>query len=71
MQSMPDFSEMLRIAQTPEGRRLIALLQNADSATLNSALSSAKSGDYGSAKNALSNILSTPEAQELLKQLGR
>ena len=49
----------------------MALLQNADSQTLNTAMSSAKSGDYHAAKEALSGILSTPEAQALLNQLGR
>ena len=71
MQTMPDFSDMMRLIQTPEGRKLVALLQNADSQTLNTAMSSAKSGDYHAAKEALSGILSTPEAQALLNQLRR
>ena len=38
---------------------------------LNAAMASARSGDYNAAKEALSGILSTPEALALLKQLGR
>lgn len=71
MQNIPDFSEIMRLAQTPEGRRLITLLQNTDSTLLNSALSNAKSGNMDAARDALSGILGTAEAQALLKQLGR
>lgn len=71
MQTMPDFSELIRIVQTPEGRKLLSLLQSTDSQTLSRAMSSAKSGDYNGAKEALSDILNTPEAQALLNQLGR
>lgn len=71
MQNMPDFTDMMRMVQTPEGRKLMALLQNADTNVLNAAMASARSGDYNAAKEALSGILSTPEALALLKQLGR
>lgn len=71
MQNMPDFSEVMRLAQTPEGRQLISLLQNSDSEALRAALSSAKEGNFDQAKNTLSGILSTPEAQALMKQFGR
>lgn len=71
MQNMPDFSEVMRLAQTPEGRQLIAMLQKTDSEALKSALSSAKEGNFDQAKTALSGILGTPEAQALLKQFGR
>lgn len=70
MNSMPDFSEALRLAQTPEGRKLIAILQSTDGNALSSALSSAKQGDYESAKTALSSLLDSPEAQALLRSLG-
>lgn len=71
MQNMPDFTDMMRLVQTPEGRKLMAMLQNADANVLHTAMISAKSGDYNAAKETLSGILSTPEAQALLKQLGR
>lgn len=71
MQNMPDFSDVMRLAQTPEGKKLISMLQNSDSTALNTALSSAQAGDYSSAKNALSAFLNTPEAQALLQALGR
>ena len=71
MQNMPDYAQMLRIMQSPEGQRLMALLRNTDSAALDSAVSSAQSGDMEAARSALSQILNTPEVRALLKQLGR
>lgn len=70
MQSMPDFSEILKLAQTPQGRRLIAMLQSSDPAALGSALTNAKAGDFEAAKSALSGILEDPEAQALLRSMG-
>jgi len=70
MQAMPDLSEILRLAQTPEGQKLIAMVQSADSKALNSALASAGKGDYEGAKAALSGLLESPEAQALLRRLG-
>ena len=71
MQNMPDYAQMMRIMQSPEGQRLMALLHNTDSAALDSAVSSAQSGDMEAARSALSQILNTPEVRALLKQLGR
>lgn len=71
MQNVPDFTDMMRLVQTPEGRKLMAMLQNADTNLLNTAMTRAKSGDFHAAKESLSGILNTPEAQALLKQLER
>ena len=71
MENIPDHSQLLRLAQSPEGKKLISLLQSADSQSLNTALHHAKAGNLEDAKNALSGILETPEAQALLRQLGR
>ena len=43
---IPDLSELIRLAQTPAGRQLIALLQKQGSSRLQQALASAASGDY-------------------------
>lgn len=71
MQNMPDYAQMMRIAGSPEGQKLIALLRNTDSAALNAAVSSAQSGDLEAARTSLTQILNTPEVRALLKQLGR
>lgn len=69
MQQTPNISELIRMAQTPAGQQLIALLQKQDSAQLQQAITYAVSGDYNRAKDILSKLLSSPEAQALLKKL--
>ena len=69
MQNMPDYAQILRMAKSPEGQKLIAMLQQADSASVSAAMKSVQAGDYDSAKSALSSLLSSPEIQRLLKQL--
>jgi hypothetical protein len=70
MQNMPDMSEILRIAQTREGRSLLAMLQSADPAVLNSAAEQVKKGNYDGAKAALADMLNTPEGRALMSALG-
>ena len=69
MQQTPNISELIRMAQTPAGQQLIALLQKQDGAQLQQAIAYAVSGDYNHAKDALSKLLSSPEAQALLRKL--
>ena len=70
MQQMPDMTELFRLAQTPAGRQLIAMLQKSGGTRLNEAITKAAAGDYAQAKETLSDLLSSPEAQVLLKELG-
>lgn len=67
-----DFSmeEVMRLAQSPAGQQLLAMLQQSDSGKLEQAVTQAKAGDYSQASQTLSAMLSSPEAQILLKQLG-
>lgn len=69
MQQTPNISELIRMAQTPAGQQLFALLQKRDSAQLQQTIAYAVSGDYNRAKEILSKLLSSPEAQALLKKL--
>lgn len=71
MQNMPDYAQLMRIASSPEGQKLIALLRNTDSTALSAAVISAQNGDLDAARSSLSKILNTPEARALLDQLGR
>jgi hypothetical protein len=64
-----DLSELMRLAQSPAGQQLIALLQQNGGARLQTAVEKAGSGDFTQAKQILSSLLSNPEAQVLLKQL--
>ena len=67
-----DFSmeEIMRMAKSPAGQQLIAMLRQTDNTKLEQAVSQAKTGDYAQAGETLRTILSTPEAQKLMKELG-
>ena len=72
MDNQSNFSmqDAMRLAATPAGQQLIAMLQSQNNADLNAAMTSAAAGDYAKAKEALSSLLSDPKTQALLKQLG-
>ena len=67
-----DFSmeEVMGLAKSPAGRQLIAMLQQKDNSQIQKAISQAKGGDYAQASRTISDLLSSPEAQKLLKELG-
>lgn len=67
-----DFSmeEVMRLAKSPAGQQLMAMLQQKDSGQLQQAVTQARTGDYANASKTLSDMLSSPEAQKLLKELG-
>ena len=62
--------EVMRLANSPAGQQLLAMLKQKDSTALDQAAALAKSGNYAQAGKALSAMLSTPEAQKLMKELG-
>ena len=68
-----DFSmqEAQRLANSPAGQQLLAMLRAADSTELDRVAAEAASGNYAGAAKALSKLLSTEEAQKLLAELGR
>lgn len=73
MNQKPDdlsVQKAMQFANTPAGRQLIAMLQQADHSQIQKAMSQASTGDFFSAQKTLSNILSSPEAQKILKQMG-
>ena len=67
-----DFSkeDVMRLAKSPAGKQLIALLQQQNSGQLQQVMTQAKGGDYANASKTLNEMLSSPEAQKLLKELG-
>ena len=67
-----DFSmqEALRLAKSPAGQQLLAMLQNSDSDRLQQAASQAAAGDFAQASKTLSSLMASPDVQALLKQLG-
>ena len=62
--------QAMKLAQSDAGKQLFALLQQSDSGQLENAMNQASSGNFIQAKNTLSAMLASPEAQELLKKLG-
>ena len=67
-----DFSikEAQRLANSPAGKELIGLLQRGDSAAMQRVMDLAAAGDYAAAGKTLNTLLSSPEAQALIQQLG-
>lgn len=68
MQPTPDIAALLKIAQSPAGQKLLTMLQ-ASNADLSRIASAAAAGNLEEAKQKLSGVLASKEAQELLKQL--
>ena len=62
--------DILRVASSPAGQKLIALLQQKDSAALAQAVAQAKAGNMAGAGQSLNAMLSSEEAQKLIKELG-
>lgn len=62
--------DALRLAQSPAGQQLLTLIGQANGQDLQEALDLASAGDLSGAQNALSSLLSSPQVQALLKQLG-
>lgn len=63
--------EVLRMAASPAGQQLIAMLRKQSGSDFQAAMSSAASGDYTQAKQAIEKLMADPQALKLLKQLGR
>ena len=71
MENQNNFSmqDVMRMAATPAGQQLIALLRQQGGSELQDAMSSAAAGDYTKIKQALDVMMKDPQAQKLLKQL--
>ena len=67
-----DFSvqEAKRLASTPEGQKLVSLLQQKDNGQLQKAMEAASAGNYKDAGTMLQSLLASPEAQQLIRKLG-
>ena len=62
--------DIMKMAASPAGRQLLALLKQSDPNALKSAMSAATSGNMQAAGDALAPLLASEEAQKLLRQLG-
>ena len=68
-----DFSmqEALRLANSPAGQQLLAMLRQADTGQIQQAMDQANAGDLKSARKTLNNLLADPEIRKMLGKLGR
>ena len=72
MQNIPDnntLQQVLKLAQSPAGQKLMAMLQSADQQTLSKARQQAADGDYTTAKDTLSSILHSAQMQQIIQEM--
>ena len=69
MQQMPDMAALLKIAQSPAGQKLLAMLKSNPSLDLDRISTAAASGNLEEAKEKLSEVFTSKEVKDLLKQL--
>ena len=70
-ESSMDYTELLKLAQSPAGQQFLAALKQHQGQNLNAAMTKAALGDYTQAKQVINDFLTTPEAKALLDQLRR
>lgn len=58
--------EAMRLAQSPDGKKLIQFLQTKHPDLINQAMANASRGDYTQAQKILSSLLTDPEAKKLM-----
>lgn len=68
-QNNMDFSGAAKLLSSPEGRRLLALLQREGGETLQKAMALAAAGKTEEAKNLMRPLMESGEAARLLDQL--
>ena len=61
--------DAMRLANSPAGQQLIALLKSAGGSSVEQARQAAQKGDYETAKANLSRILQSEDVQRLLKEM--
>ena len=62
--------EALRLAKSPAGQQLLALLQQSDPEALKKAMEQASSGDYSQISQTLGPMLASEDVKKLLQQMG-
>ena len=63
--------EIMALANSEAGQKLIALLKEQDSPELRKAAAHAASGNYEDAKNTVTGALSSPQIRAIIEQLRR
>jgi len=71
MQQLPDMNELMKIARSPAGQKLLAMLQSGNQRDLDAIAADAAAGNMQEAGKKLTGLLKSEEAQKLLKELER
>lgn len=66
-----NLQEAMRLAKSPAGQQLLAMLQQGDSGQLQQAMDDFSAGNVEKAGQTLRSLLSSPEAQKLMDTLRR
>lgn len=61
--------DAMRLANTPAGKELLALLKSGGGDTMDKARKQAEQGDFEQVKQTLSSVLQSPRVQELLQEM--
>lgn len=69
MQQNYDMQKLMQLARSPAGQRLMQALKRSGGGQVEKAASLAQTGDMEQAKNTLSEVLKSPDIQQLLQQL--
>ena len=64
-----DMQKLMQLARSPAGQNLMQALKRSGSGQVEKAVSLAQTGDMEQAKNTLSEVLKSPDIQQLLQQL--
>lgn len=71
---MSDFDKAIqeakKLAGTPEGKQLAALLQTLGTTDIQQTLDAAAAGDFRQAKQMVTALMNNPEAKALLEKMG-
>lgn len=64
-----DYGELLKIANSPDGQKLLSMIQERGGDQYAQAMQQAEHGDYSGAKEMISKIMSSPEAMQLIEKI--
>ena len=69
MQPLPDMNQLMKLAASPAGQKLFALLQNDPNIDLKKLAQTASSGNLNEVKAQLSGFLASEQMHTLMKEL--
>lgn len=64
-----NYGALEKIAHSPDGQRLLSLIEQQGGSHYRTAMEQAEQGDYAAVKEMLSKILATQEARQLIERI--